>query len=453
MKTFLLNSVFVLFCNSMLGQGSIFITTDQARDDINEMVKTFEEVHYNPYFKIKKEDFNQKKEQFLSEWTEDSISLKRFMVAGMKLSALMSGGHSALDWQNPKIVPELYQHKFISFTGEMLDSNRFIVTKSNLTKVNEGKCVTAINDIDIKDLYKECMSYVGGIHAFKNDYCEKLFPLYLFFNETLKAPYSIKMNGSAELIKTEGMSIGELMTFFNSNQVKSDYSFEILEDNIGLISYNKCNDYEKFKIFLRSTFETIKKESIDKLIIDIRENGGGNSELNDLLLSYITKKPYQQSSGRYWKVSELAKSTYSGIEDFKGMFGEEFMDQYLKAPNGEVIEDFNKELYSPSAPANYFDGKSCVLIGPATFSSANFLADAVKTYKITTLIGTATGEYTNDFGELLKFQLENSGNTVYISSTFDIGANGNDSILEPVFPDVEVKSDALKYAVNWIKKD
>ena len=93
-----------------------------------------------------------------------------------------------------------------------------------------------------------------------------------------------------------------------------------------------------------------------------------------------------------------------------------------------------------------------MLIGPSTFSSANFLADAVKTYNITTLIGTPTGEYTNDFGEQLNFNLDNSESPVFISSTFDIGANGNDAILEPVYPDIEVKTDALEYALIWIKK-
>lgn len=245
--------------------------------------------------------------------------------------------------------------------------------------------------------------------------------------------------------------MNELIEFINSEQVKSDYTFEKIEDNIGLISYNSCNDYEAFTIFLKETFQKIKDLKIDKLIIDIRENGGGNSKLNDLLLSYLTTKNYRQSSGRYWKVSEKSKKVYSENKVYEDLFGKEFIKKYLDTPNQAVIESFTDDLVTPISVDNFFNGKTCFLIGPNTFSSANFLADAIKTYNISTLIGLPTGEYTNDFGEQFSFTLKNSGNLVFVSSTYDIGANSNKDVLEPVMPDILVDSNILKYSVKWLK--
>ena len=451
MKTLFFSSIFFLICNNLVGQSSVYISTNKATDDINQMIKTFDEVHYNPYFKTTKEEFNLIKEQFLSTWEKDSVTLKKFMVTGMKLAAIMSGGHSSLYWKNEQIIPEIKAYQYIPFTGKMIDQNHFLVTRSSHSEINEGAHIKSINGISIVDLYMESSSYIGGIEAFQNASCEKIFPLYLFFNEALKPPYTIEIENSDSNVVTDGLNINEFLTFINSKQRKEDYTFKILDDNIGLISYNRCNNYKKFKKFLKNTFKTIEEKSINKLIIDIRENGGGDSGLNDLLLSYITQTPYQQASGRYWKVSEQAKKTYSENKVYNRLFGEEFMNEYMSTPNQEVIEAFDTALLSPVTPENYFVGKSCILIGPSTFSSANFLADAVKTYKITTLIGSPTGEYTNDFGELLNFTLINSGCLVYISSTYDIGANGNHSILEPVYPDIEIDTDALKYAIDWIK--
>ncbi len=47
---------------------------------------------------------------------------------------------------------------------------------------------------------------------------------------------------------------------------------------------------EKFNLFLEETFRKIKEEEIEHLIIDIRNNSGGNSTLGDALLDYLTDK-------------------------------------------------------------------------------------------------------------------------------------------------------------------
>lgn len=455
MKSLLLTCSFLIVLQNSIAQSSSYISVDKATNDIEQLIKTFERVHYNPYFYVKPKELSLKKMELLNNWDKDSIPFKQFMVTGMKLSAMMSGGHSYMDWQNEKIIPEIKAHYYIPFTGKLIDNNQtFIVTRSNISDIQPGMQIKAINGIDIVKLFKECMSYIGGIEAFKIANIEKAFPLFLFFNDALKAPYSIEIYNSGEIISTKGLDVSELLKFLNSAQVQVDYSFEVLDDEIGLISYNSCNNYKKFDQFLKKSFKTIKQENIDKLIIDIRENGGGDSGLNDLLLSYITRKPYQQSSGRYWKVSKESKKAYSENEVYSRIFGKDFMLQYMNTPNEEVIEDTGStELTHPIKPKYFFQGKSCILIGPSTFSSANFLADAVKTYNITTLIGTPTGENTNDFGEQISFTLPNSRCLVFISSTYDIGANGNASILEPVYPDIYIETDALKYAINWIKND
>lgn len=431
-----------------------FISTEEAKQDINELIKTFEEVHYNPYFTVSKDQFNATKNRLMKGWDKDSISFRKFMATGMQLTALLSGGHSYMYWENPKTLPGIKAHQYIPFTGKLINNyTDFVVTRSKSKVIEPDKQITAINGIPIVDLYKECMSYLGGISAFKNAWCEELFPLFLFFNEQLKAPYTIKFSGTQQTVQAESLDLNELGAFINDHQVQENYTFRILENNIGLISYNSCTGYNPFNRFLEKTFNEIKKKNIDKLIIDISRNGGGDSGLNDLLLAYLTKKPYRQASGRYWKVSEQAKTSYQSNSAYERLFGKEFMDRYYKAENQSVIESLDEPLTQPVAPKNYFNGKTCFLIGPNTFSSANFLADAVKTYNISTLIGSSTGEYTNDFGEQLSFNLTNSQALVFISSTYDIGANGDHTTLKPVHPDLEVKADVLNFAIEWIMKN
>lgn len=99
---------------------------------------------------------------------------------------------------------------------------------------------------------------------------------------------------------------------------------------------------------------------------------------------------------------------------------------------------------------NYFKGKHCFLIGPYTFSSANFLADAIKTFSLSTLIGESTGELTNDFGEQVEFQLTNSKSYFFVPTTYDIGASKNDSIMTPVMPDIVSEDNSLETAIIYL---
>jgi hypothetical protein len=296
------------------------------------------------------------------------------------------------------------------------------------------------------------MTYFGGVESFKNFSCEKVFPLYLFFTDRISAPYSVVLSNDKKELEIEGLDVSNLNAFISQGQQKKNYTFEIIEDNIGLLTYNNCADYDAFKAFLKQVFKEVKTKNVNKLIIDIRGNTGGESRLNDLLLSYLTTTPYRQSSGRYWKVSNQAKIAYQNDPIYKKNFGKKFLKKYEASKNSSIIESLDNELIEPQKPTNFFSGKTCFLIGSGTFSSANFLADAIKTYKLSTLIGSATGELTNDFGELIDFTLPNSGNYVYVSSTYDIGADGDASVYEPVSPHIQTKRDALQYAIEWINQ-
>ena len=452
MKSLFLMLILFFTVNSVSSQNQSYISTEKAIADIEYMIHTIEEVHYNPYFAISKAQFKKKKEALLSEFEPDSILMKKFVATGMKLAAQMSGGHTAMNWKNPNIIPELKASQYIPFTGKLTDNNqRFMVTRSANSEIIKGAIIESINGVSMVEIHKECMSYIGGIESFRNSSCEKLLPLYLFYNEKISAPFSIKISGMDSTFKTSGIDVTALLSFLNENQRKENYKFQIIKDDVGLISYNSCQDYEGFKKFLKQTFKEIEGKNINKLIIDIRENGGGDSGLNDLLLAYITETSYQQSSGRFWKVSEEAKAAYQANPIYEKNLGQDFMKEYVESENQSIIKNLQEELIKPQKPKNYYNGKTCFLIGPNTFSSANFLADAVKTYKLSTLIGLPTGEYTNDFGELLEFTLPNSGNYIYVSSTYDIGANGNPNLFEPVYPDIQTTEDALLYALDWIK--
>jgi hypothetical protein len=325
-----------------------------------------------------------------------------------------------------------------------------MLERSGIDLIAPSDIIESINGVSIEGLYRECMSYTGGIKTFQNHVTSGSFPLYLFFSDSVDPPYSIKLRNRNEEILYPGMDVSEYIEFARVQDAPEDYTFEVLDGKIGLITYNVCQNPKAFKKFLKNTFKQIEKDDIKKLIIDLRRNGGGNSELNDELLGYLTQTPYQQSSARYWKVSRLSKKAYSTNPIYSKIFGKAFMERYMNTPIDSVMYSEGQELFEPIDQGYLFTGRTCFLIGPGTFSSANFLADAVKTYELATLIGLPTGEFTNDFGEQIQFYLPHSKCEVFVSSTYDIGANGDAETLAPVIPDI-VSEDALNSAILWLR--
>lgn len=450
MKNIVLISFLFLNSNLCFTQVVNKISVQDARKDLTELVKTIESVHYNPYHRIDKRTFVQIQDSVFKQWDNDSISYSEYTKTGMYLTSLMSNGHTSFDWQNPLLFPELLSSSFLPIKVR-LQGNSLIVTSSATQGLKVGSLITSVNDLNAVSLFRDVMSLTGGINTFKEEVSEKLFPLYLFFFLQEQNNYKIKLKSGEEKLVI-GTGVQEVIEFIQSDINKEKYTFEVVDNDVGLISYNKCEDNEAFGKFLDSTFQFISSNKIKKLIIDLRYNSGGNSSLNDQLLSYLTRKKYRQSSGRYWKVSKEIQNKIKTDSLWYGFLSPDFLDRYLKAEDQSIINAIDYRKIKNDKPSHFFRGKHCFLIGPYTYSSANYLADAIQTFSLSTLIGQPTGEYTNDFGEQVEFKLPRANSFFFVPTTYDIGANKKETIMNPVIPDVYIEEKALETAIKFLDK-
>jgi C-terminal processing protease CtpA/Prc len=202
----------------------------------------------------------------------------------------------------------------------------------------------------------------------------------------------------------------------------------------------------------------MQQQSLKGLVIDLRQNSGGNSALGDKLLEYLTTKKYRMSGGALWKISQPYKDYYNKLQgDSRFLQNTSLERRYLQGGNGTFIKQPAPEK-KPAPQTTRFTGPVCFLIGSYTFSSANMLANAVKDYDLATLIGEPTGECPNDFGELLTFRLPHTGIDFYTSTKQYIRANGDAANPDPILPDITAKDDpatavdeGLEAAKQWIR--
>lgn len=444
MKNLFFCCLFIFLNTNLYGQQ---LTKQQALNDLNYLYEELLKAHANPFLHITKDEFSREKEN-LTKWIEQSksLDLNSFSVELMKLTAKLNDAHTQVYWENERIKNNLDSLQLFPY--------KLVINLDNKLRIDDdgaysGKNILEINGKDASKLYQECMATQAGTFYFKNYMVGNYFFAVFLYLKGIYPPYRVKLEDGTFTKEINCISLNQISNRFAPTE--APYTFSVLDNDIGYLQYNLCDGYDDFNVFLQNTFQEIKEKSIQKLVIDIRYNFGGNSALNDLLIPYFSRKKYRQSSTRHWKISQAMKERMA-TPFYQEVFSKSAIKMLTSPENGTVLKEDEYSLTKPKKAKPFYEGKLCVLIGPQTFSSANFLADAIKTYELTTLIGKPTGELTNDFGEVISFEMPNTGLSFSCSIAYDIGADGDSEKVDVVHPDILVEEDALEYAKKWLKE-
>ncbi len=291
-----------------------------------------------------------------------------------------------------------------------------------------------------------------------------------------------------------------------------NWHFDILPGDIGYLNFVNMDSplRDEWQKFLQATFRTVQGKHLTGMIIDLRDNEGGDSNLGDDLLDYLTTRPYRQASRKEWKfsphymTSPAAEQFFAGIQssaaidkdrpeptpDEKVFFAvnpnpsltlKKWILEHGSAPWKERLAKFAPHWldpdYSPETANEFlvwkfdelrnppslfplrFNGCLCFLISHRTFSSAIMLGNAVQDFKLATLIGEETPPC-NEFGEVYAFQLPHSGIRAYVPSAQFVRANGDATDPHGIIPNIAVKQSqadkdkgidtVLEAAKGWI---
>ena len=431
-----------LLSSTAFGQKTSVRTFDKdlLQADALLMLNSFEEVQVNSYLHIPKSELLRKKDSIFNT-IPARVDQSRAFVVLSEIAALIKDAHTYVDNYAP--IVELYQKSRIFPLGiqyRATDKSLIITNKFSVDGVvKPGATIISINGFNAQQLFQKAIGLQGGLVAYQTNEAKNNFAyhLYLF---GIHAPFQITYKQQGRAIQKETLDGISYPDYLAANQLSHVpiFSFKLLPNHIGYINFNAMSGMKKFRTFLDSTFIRLKASKAKGLIVDLRYNGGGNSDLAELLLSYLTAEPYRLSSGRYFKVS----SKYQTF--MRGNYPDQTTAQvvtYLNAkPDTVLYFPYQEKNYMPDNPHRY-PLKTVFLIGPQNLSSATMLADGAQTYKLAKLIGQPTGAPANDGGESYSFKLPYTGFEVYTSSTFDIRANGRKSDTIAILPDIPVIED------------
>ena len=452
-KLLLIATLFVVAFLSVQAQDSIKYSHKQVADDIRFFMSNAAEIHPNLYHDISRQALTDKTDSLI-KILPDTLTPVMAYRAFLQTTAFINEGHTSMN--TPQVVRAQLKSGRVKYIPIQVNDYRDahfeatgIATASNLGDVK----ISAINGQSAKDIFNQMMQLKGGLASFKKVIAVKSFPLFLAAIG-VHGPYTVEYTGKGRGKKVallNGISQAEYIAAMKGAINPEPYTFTVLNKKYGYLNFRSMRNGAQFEKFADSVFKTIDEQKINKLVIDLRENSGGDSGLGDYLLGYVTETPYRMAGGSQLKVSQQFKTFMKtpGLNYSKP-------DAYFTMANGTSMNFGGNDLRKPDDRKYKFKGKVCFLIGSFTFSSANMLASTVKDYKLATLVGEPVGEPANDYGELCTINLPNTGFSGFTSTTLWIRPNGNTRDSKPVAPDYLVKANSgagdkvLEYALEWL---
>ncbi|EOG6903991.1 S41 family peptidase [Flavobacterium psychrophilum] len=317
----------------------------------------------------------------------------------IKVMASLKDGHSNVYYTSPDYGRPPLRTKLIE--------NKVLVTNVyNDTLVSKniaiGDEILEINNLNAIEYGKKfVMPYQSASTV--QDLDNRTFH-YAFFYGKINEPIVLKIKKKDNSVFTTTIS-----RKLKSNDKKQSFELKITKDNIAHLIINDFENKNYRKIFDSLYVNILKSKA---LIIDVRNNGGGNGSHGYYILSHLIDKKIPTSKTKTRQYIPLYKA--SGYSD---IFLE--MSPYFLEP----VQ--NKERYLKPV---------IVLTGVKTFSAAEDFLVAYDNSKRGIKIGQRTGGST---GQPISFDLPEGGK-MRICTKRDMYPDGKEFVGIGIIPDIEI---------------
>lgn len=385
---------------SSFASGQTFQTEISTEEKIFGLSKIWSEVNYNfANFDLSKIDWNETYKRYISKVLETKTT-EEYYNELKKMVALLKDGHTNVyypvqNYAKPPLRTKLIENKII-ITRVSNDTLR----KQN---IEVGDEIIEINKTNALDYGRtNVMPYQSSSTI--QDLNLRTYTYALFYGNA-DEKIELKIRKKNNLVFTTSIS----RKLISDREYKT-YELRITKDNI---AYLKINDYENnnYKEIFDSLY--VKLLPSKALIIDIRENDGGNSGQGYYVLSHLIEKNTLSAKSK----------TRQNISLFKAR-GQ--TDTWLEIAPDTIRPISNKEKYLKPV---------IVLTGAQTFSAGEDFLVAFDNSKRGIKIGQATAGST---GQPLFFDLPNGGR-FRVCTKRDSYPNGKEFVGIGIIPEIVIQ--------------
>jgi hypothetical protein len=440
-------------------------SADAARSELRELYRTLQASHFDLFVHRPKSEYDARYDALLEKWTrpfshlELQTALQRFMAYGRV-------AHSRIDF------PSLEFEKFRTAGGAILpldvklrDGRAYVAADlgdAMEVRIEPGEEIVAINGTKFPGWRKRLLAHVSADNdRLADTLLELRFPALLWLELGAVDTFDLTVRGANGKSRTLHRSARSRVQMREAEtrspkQLALDWSARearMLDEHLAYLRPGPFYDNRpgveniwdpgEFSAFIDSSMKQFREARANTLIIDLRNNPGGDNSFSDLLVRRYADRPFRFASRFLIKVS--AASTASNAERVKpGDTGAatQLAKAYAASSNGEVIE-FPIDMSEPDDDADRFRGRVFLLVNRYSYSNTVMVAALSQDYHFATILGEETADLASTYGAMEQFTLPRSSIMVGYPKAHIVRPSG-DTSSRGVVPDVAIETPLLE---------
>lgn len=204
-------------------------------------------------------------------------------------------------------------------------------------------------------------------------------------------------------------------------------------------------DARAFHTFIDDAFAQFMAAGATRLLIDLRDNPGGDNSFSDYMVAWFATRPFRFCSQFRVRVSLqaiAANAARLATEPPNGL-SHRFALAYAGAASGDIIHFDVPE--TPPRDGARFAGRVGVLVNRRSYSNSVAIAALVQDYGFGTILGEPTADLATTYGSMERFTLPGTGIAVGFPKAHIIRPNGDERV-RGVTPDIAIRTPIFETA-------